>query len=402
MSQEWANRQRRTNGLVRLVAARVLTSTEVTSEQLYGLCKLTWITESFDGNNPSYITSTKIPALGNSLARDYETWSLSDVADDVANVLGSDDAKALVLSHTGFTNFYKPYRNSCRAWLKENQARVEDLFRRTFTLASDNEGLEIARAIKALPHIPKANIEGSLVKPEYLLTPTLFALDRRIRFPLINGNEGVRALLSALRAAHVPLDEQYSRMIRLYGQGGIQDAADLDQVGRELPDFIRVGLKPPTKELLQKKPVEGNALPTKDEVDIESLQKTRTVIHRRLHNVLTNALRERLASFTLLEGCDESALFDVLVKNYNASGDDLLIEAKSSSRPAQIRMAVGQLFDYWFNIKGTATPHLAILTQEKPGESTIEMLDWLHIAVLWLENGLLKTCSERLQALCDN
>lgn len=400
MSEGTANLQRRTNTLVRLIGAYVFRAPRVKAEQIYGLCKLTWITKSYEGVSAKYIASTKIPGLASALSRDYTGWSLSDVAEDIASTLESDEAASLVKEQTGFTNFYNAYRNSCRHWLQQNRAPVERILRAAFAMASDEQGLELASAITNLPQIPNANLERGPMKPEYLLTPVLFALDRRLRFPLINGNAGVKALLKKLGAVHSALDEQYTCMIALYGKGGIRDAADLDQCGHDLPDFIDDGRKRATKELLHKRPLEGNLLPIKDEGDIESLQKARTVTHRRLHNTLTNALRDCLAAFTLLEGRNDDALFDVLVKRYDAN-DDLLIEAKSSADPAHIRMALGQLYDYWFKLKGPVTPHLAVLTPEKPADSTIAMLRWLEVGVLWLENGALKTCSANLKKLCD-
>lgn len=400
MSEVWANRERRTNRLVRAVAGHMLNNAGVTAAQLYGLCKLTWITRSFDTVNSTYINSTKIPALGHALSRNYAGWSLADVAEDVAVILGSEESQELVLGHTGFNNIYGAYRNSCYEWIEDNRLKVTRIFRRAFALSNDAEGRAIAKSIGALPPVPKANVDSSPMRAENLLTPVVFSLDERIRFPLINGNLGVQALLAKLGVADATLEEQYVRMVAIYGQGGIQDAADLDQIGDELPDFISVGKNQPKKKLLEKQPTVGRVLPVKDERDVEALQESRTVTHRRRHNALTNALRDSLASFTLIEGADPHATYDVMIKNYNGAGDDLLVEAKSATNPAQVRMAVGQLFDYWFNEKGAASPHLAILTPEKPTASMIALLHWLDIGVLWIEGGALRTCSQRLNTLC--
>jgi hypothetical protein len=93
----WVPFQCRSPGyLVRIIATHVLTNSKVTPEQLYGLCKLTWITDSYEGNNPGYVTSTKIPALSSALSKDYEGWTLSDVSEDVASVLNSDEVEPLI------------------------------------------------------------------------------------------------------------------------------------------------------------------------------------------------------------------------------------------------------------------------------------------------------------------
>lgn len=402
MSENWAERQRRTNRLARISAEYIFKTMDVTPDQLHGLCKLTWITNSYEGENPKYIHSTKIPALGQVFQRDYTDSTLSIVAADISNILGISSSNKLVQSHTGFTNFYKAYRNSSEIWIEENFDLLLPLFKRALNLKTDNDGLMLIREIEKLPRIPKPNNEDQLMRPEYLLTPAFFALDQRIRFPLINGNEGVKNLLSALKVSKASLEIQYQKMIGLIGTGGIMDAADLDQAGRDLPDFTDISGKKPTKKLLESKPTESDSeLALKDEADIESLQKSRTVTMKRIHNKLTNKLKTCLADYTLLEGCDKSAMFDVLVKNYDGDSSDLLIEVKSTVEVPHIRMAVGQLFDYWFGLRGDSEHHLAILLPESPSEEVKKLLAWLDIGVLWFTGESLKTSCDWLTTLAE-
>ena len=105
------------------------------------------------------------------------------------------------------------------------------------------------------------------------MTPVLFALDPRFRFPLINGNKGVLRLLTHYKVQNASLANQYRVMVSLYGEGGIKDAADLDQAGRDLPDFLELDGKPATKQFLEKKPTKGNKLAIKDEQDHRSLRQ---------------------------------------------------------------------------------------------------------------------------------
>jgi len=399
MSENWAERQRRTNKLVRLIAAYLLEHGTVLPDQLYGLCKLTWITNSYSGQDAAYIRSTKVPALGQIFSTDYSQATLADVATKISGILGTESAKALVSSHTGFTNFYKAYRNSCGKWISSNFQLLLPLFELAYKLDSDSQGLMIIREIEKLPGIPKQNQNGQLMRPEYLLTPAFFALDHRLRFPLINGNKGVRKLLTKLKVIRAPLQEQYDRMISLYGTGGINDAADLDRAGLHLPDFVTLAGKKPTKKFLETKPTSGAELPLKDESDIESLQQAKTVTSKRLHNKLTNKLKMSMAEYTLLEGSNKSAMFDVLVQDYDGDRTDLLIEVKSSIEIAHIRMAVGQLFDYWFFIKGNAEPHIAILLPATPDDKSKQLLAWLEIGVLWFSDEELKTSSDWLRCL---
>ena len=67
-------------------------------------------------------------------------------------------------------------------------------------------------------------------------------MDAKIKFPLINGNTGVKNLLKRLEIENGSLIAKYTAMTNLYGIGGILDAADLDQVGYDLPDFIAMPL----------------------------------------------------------------------------------------------------------------------------------------------------------------
>ena len=68
-------------------------------------------------------------------------------------------------------------------------------------------------------------------------------LNKEVKSPLINGNDGVKKLLKALEVHGDDLLEQYESMVKLYGTGGIEDAVDLDQVGGDLPVFIETKRK---------------------------------------------------------------------------------------------------------------------------------------------------------------
>jgi hypothetical protein len=402
VSESWAERQRETNRLVRAAADYLFGKPSISGDQLYGLCKLTWITSSFDGADASYVRSTKIPALGHIFSRNYDAFGLDQVAADIASITGKQGIKRLIRAGTGFTNFYKAYRNSARLWISDNRDHLVPLFKAAHKLKTDDEGASLIRKLERLPGIPKANHLEQLMRPEYLLTPAFFSLDPRLRFPLINGNEGVRNLLSRLDVANASLEEQYRSMTALYGKAGIKDAADLDQTGRDLPDFIEIRGHKPTKRLLEAKPTQSNNLPLKDESDVKSLQTARSITNKRIHNKLTNKLKVWLSDYTLLEGANKAALFDVLVKNYDGKNADLLIEVKSSIEPAHIRMAIGQLFDYWFRVKRDHERNVAILLPSAPTTDVQELLDALNIGVLWFSEDTLYSSTRRLIPLTSS
>lgn len=402
MSEQWAERIRHTNHLVRTVAGYVLGGPKYTPDQLYGLCKLTWITESYSGDGAAYIRSTKIPALGDAFARDFSDLPLEEVAAVISEIIGSNSVKPLILRHTGFTNLYKAYRNTARPWIHKNFKKLAPMFEAAYALKTDVAGAKIISGIEDLLGIPKAQHDEQVMRPEYLLTPAFVSLDQRLRFPLINGNDGVRRLLRSLNVKGAPLHEQYQSMIALYGVGGITDSADLDQIGRDLPEFIAPTGTAPAKQLLRPKPTNGNSLPLKDEDDIVSLQGARELVQRRIHNTMTNRLCALLSTHTLLEGGNKSAMFDALVKNYNGNGDDLLIEVKSSTEDAHVRMAIGQLYAYSHHLKPTNDLHLAVLLPQEPAPHLKELLDWLDIGVMWLTSDTLATSSGWLKGLAND
>jgi hypothetical protein len=400
MSSYWAERQRDTNKLARKLAGKLFEQQNVTPRQLYGLSMLAWITDSFDGDNAGYISSTKIPALGNVLRSDFLGMKLSEVASITSSETRDASLETLILGHTGFTNFYKAFRNSVLIWIEEHIEMLLPLYKDAYEAKGDRERLAVVQKISNLPGIPKANHSTQLMRPEYFLTPSFFMLDLDIKFPLINGNPGVKNLLRRLKVVNSDLVSQYRAMTALYGTGGIIDAADLDQVGRNLSDFISTPGQAAKKKLLEEKDESSSTnLPLKDENDVESIRKAGTVVQRRIHNSLTNSLRRSLATLTLLEGRDDSCMFDALVCQYDDEGNDLLIEVKSSIETPGVRMAVGQLFHYWHVLHGDADPHLAVLLPERPSIRIESFLSWMGVGLLWYEGDTLCTADEWLQCI---
>ena len=172
-------------------------------------------------------------------------------------------------------------------------------------------------------------------------------------------------------------------------------------IADDISDFVTTKKQPATKKLLEEKEIqEGKKLPLKDENDIYVIHQEGRKKQRRIHNKLTNKFKKTLEKYTLLEGVNKNIMFDVLVKNYNNSDNDLLVEAKSSTKTANIRMAIGQLLDYWYSLNGTKDAHLAILLPRKPEKDKISMLKHLDIGVMWYnKKGKLKTATKWLKHL---
>lgn len=400
MAEDWALRQRRTNKLVRKLASYMFKQDNITPAQLYGLSKLSWITNSYEGDNASYINSTKIPALEKIFDSSFKNIPHDEVYIKISEIIGDNTVLNLLQSHTGFTNFYKAYRNSVFNWVNDNFTELLPLYKAAYSAKNSTDRKAIVESIAVLPGIPKANHPGSLMSPEYFLTPAFFLLDVDIKFPLINGNKSVKALLKKLGVGNSELVTQYSAMVKLYGTGGIQDAADLDQVTGELSDFIGTASEPAKKALLKKKETNNeNELPLKDEDDVEAIWEAGKIKQRRIHNQLTNKLKNSLSNYTLLEGCNQSCMFDALIPKYNEDKEDLLIEVKSSTETPHIRMAVGQLFNYWYELKGGTSPNIAILLPERPSQSIVTFLEWMNVGLMWFENDQLCTVNDWLKHL---
>ncbi|MGI9229780.1 MAG: hypothetical protein ACR2P9_07980 [Gammaproteobacteria bacterium] len=403
MSESWANRQRVTNQLARKIAKYLFRKGDISPVNLHGLSRLSWITTSDSGENAGYIRSTKIPALADVFDRDYHSnISLEEVSEDIASILRDDSMIELVQKHTGFTNFYGSYRNSSREWVNTNFDSLLPLYKAAYDADSNKKRANLIEGISKISGIPKANHPDQLMKPEYFLTPTFFMLDREVKFPIINGREWVQELLKAFNVHGNGLLEQYRAMVRLYGKSGINDAADLDQVREDASDFIDTSERKAGKKLLKSGNIENSSqLSLKDETDIEIIQKAGTRTQRRIHNQLTNKLCECLSDYTLSEGNRETCMFDVLVKEYDSESEyDLLIEVKSSSERPHIRMAVGQLYDYYHEINGDIdNPHMAILLPEKPDASCISFLKEIDIGLMWFDDDELCTSTEWLEPL---
>ncbi|PSJ17497.1 hypothetical protein [Nitrosomonas supralitoralis] len=407
MSINWAERERDTNRLVRVVARHVFNTNSTSPENVFGLAKLAWITNSYEGDNPAYIESTKIPALGNALSINFAGHSLDEVAQQCVAITGSTEIGGLVRRHTGFTNFYGAYRNSVRGWIEEHHKELEQLFFAAFQATSIGDRRKLIARLECLPGIPKANHPEQLMKAEYFVTPALFSLDPDVCFPLINGNEWVQNVLVSLNVVGSSLSNQFAAMSGMIGESGISDAADLDQVGRAMGrdavDFVRTSTRAPTKRLLARKDTKTvTQLSLKDESDVDVISRSGKRVHRRLHNQLTNAFLDVMEDYLLIEGDSEDCMFDVLVKNYDGEKNDLLVETKSTTNSANIRMAVGQLYHYWYVIGGDVDEaHLAILLPSMPESRDRLFLSAMGIGVLWFECGKLVTSDDWLAHLAN-
>ena len=398
LSENWGIRQRRTNRLVRFCAGYLLNQDDVTPEQIYGLCMLTWITSSHDPQTGAYIKSTKIPGLSHVFDNDFSKMALSEISDKISDISAFEltVVREMIEKGTGFSHFYQAYRNSSLGWMKKNFEVVYSLFMRVYRIRSDSGARKIIKEIQEIPSIPKGNNAIGNMAPEYLLTPLFFSLDNRLRFPIINGNENVQNLLKALNVKNTDLVSQFDAMVQLIGQSGIEDAADLDRLRGDLADYLEDKNGQSKRKKLTTKPTEGKALPLKDEHDIEIIKSSLSTKAKRVHNRMTNelkALLEKKGYDRPDEGNTNENMYDALVTKFDGK-KDLLIEVKSSAEVPHVRMAVGQLLDYsrMFN-----KPENIVKAVLLPGEPIDRIKDYLKnvgIYLLWFENERLYSNSK--------
>lgn len=104
---------------------------------------------------------------------------------------------------------------------------------------------------------------------------------------------------------------------------------------------------------------------------------------------MTDRLRSMLPNCSLKQGNRAHCRYDVLVKDYDRSGRDLLIEAKPDPDRGAMRIAIGQLLDYRRHLPNRVATDLAILTILEPPKSYTELLFDLQISILWFSD---ETC----------
>lgn len=394
MSEVWAERQRDTNRLARRLAKYLFQQKNITAAQIYGLSKLAWITKGDEG--VAYIKSTKIPALGYLFEEDFESKSLIEVAKLSAIKANDIDLEKLITYDSGFTNFYNAYRISVLGWIEKHLDKLVSLSKRIYDLQNESDRITVVEELAQFPGIPAANNPNRLMSASHFLTPLFFMLDPQIKFPIINGRKSVQNLLKKLNQSNSGLVAQFNAMSKLIGTNGIQDAADLDQLGERLHDFIDAEDKPAIKKLLE---IKHRDLPVKDASDIKIITHEATTVKSRIHNDLTNNLREILRGFTLTEGVNDVCQYDVIVERYDPKGNNLLIEVKSTTECAVIRMAVGQLFHYSFTLDSKKEPHLAILLPERPSQDIESFLERMKIGLLWFVDNQLCTANKWLSSI---
>lgn len=143
----------------------------------------------------------------------------------------------------------------------------------------------------------------------------------------------------------------------------------------------------PRSEALARQPVEGDSLAPRDADDIEAVYRARVVTVCRLHNAMTNRVRDLCASrYAAREGSTPECLYDALIENYDGDGRDLLVEVKSTLDRGSLRLAVGQLLDYRRGVPRPDETDLAVLLPTAPGPDAVAFLRDVGVKLLWFSD----------------
>ena len=101
---------------------------------------------------------------------------------------------------------------------------------------------------------------------------------------------------------------------------------------------------------------------------------------------MTAALGRIFSRFNPTTETTPAGRCDAILKNYDGTSRDLLIEAKPDPDKGSIRIAIGQLFDYSRYRARQAATDLAVVTITRPAQDYVDLLIELGITALWFGN----------------
>jgi len=288
---------------------------------------------------------------------------------------------ALIRSHTGITHYYTSLRTESLKFVRGHADKVANAFE---TIADEHTSTtdKIRKAFETLRQMGPIHVRNKRVSPLNCLAPALACLDPHRKFPIMN--DRTERLLRIIGERHDP--EGALALCDLIGSKGISNSFELD-VYSFTEDFSHVN-RPRPPRLRNRRLAD---LGLKSELESLAHIAANKVTIRKLHNELTNRF---LKSLRWKHITPKEHRFDALIEGWK-KGRHLLIEAKTASAGpsgrAQIRQAIGQLFDYRFShFKAKKEVDLAVLLPSRPAGDVQSLLASLNIQVLWFERGHLK------------
>jgi hypothetical protein len=237
----WYQTERNTEALVKAVVA-IRRVNALSAEDIWCLIRLTWVTA---GSAESHWQQLKAPALAHLFKKPV------DLTEDLASTLAGMGLPSAVASaaskQTGMVNAYRAYRNSLLDWCNGNKAVLRSILWSAQTLGSNNQArFDLARRIDELPRVPTPNGARHMAAAN-LITPLIACLDPKLRFPIVNGESGVKRRLAKLNLSNGSLEEKVRGLTGIIGQFGIIDAFALDVMSDEQIDKIKKRTPKPPK-----------------------------------------------------------------------------------------------------------------------------------------------------------
>ncbi len=383
---KWYETEKHTAILLKAVLASRAVET-LSADDLWCLFRLTWITVNGQGVSPEHWKRLKLSALAQ-LFKEAPTI-LNDLPSSIRAMRLPKSVADAAVHETGIVNFRNVWRNSCRSWCSANHHRLIGIMKEAEKLPSnDQRRFELASQIDALPLILSPS-EASSAGAATAVTPVVACLDPSMRFPIVNGRESVKTLLRRLGRANENLERQVEGLVNLIGKFDIQDAFMLDALADDVAKLRPTTLQNATPAPADKG--EGSQLPYLDEAERTATTNSQTIKYRDRHDKMTNRVKDLFKSLDLKRGTDPECRYDILVKNYDSMGRDLLIEAKPDPDRGAVRIAIGQLFDYHRALPHRIGTDLAILTISRPHQSYVDLLLDLQISVLWFSSEACST-----------
>jgi hypothetical protein len=287
---------------------------------------------------------------------------------------------------TGIALYRNTYRTATLRFLKQHAPVVALAFKRVST-DSANAHEKIRRVATLIESLGAISAGGRHLSPFNGLTPVLSCLDPQRKFPIMN--QRTRRLL---RSIEMKADiEGVVALSKLIGPTyDIKDSRELD-VYANTEKFPK-----PKAHVATDLSADGfKDVGMKSEINSFAQITAKKTVITKLHNKLINDLRNYLLWRYKIAPKEDR--FDALVFDWR-KGQDLLIEAKTASEGpsgrAQIRQAIGQLYDYRLTHMPNKNVDLAVLLRKEPGVHVKTLLDSLGIELLWFKgNALLGTIS---------
>lgn len=294
-------------------------------------------------------------------------------------------ALSMVRMRTGISHYYPPLRPGTLKLVRKKSRLVAEACRLAFSSMADpaEKARRVVKVLMNLGEIPTP--QGGRISALNGLLPALACLDPQHRLPIMN-----KKTARLLEAFGMDMNsEGAAALSELIGNQtpGVRNSFELD-VYACTETFPRPGRLPRRGSHLGG---ERDLGIKREEAVLASLSAKKIRI-RRQHNSLTTRL---LKYVKWRYGVPpKESRFDALLPNWRP-GRDLLIEAKTASGGPggrlQIRVAVGQLFDYRWSYfgSGTRAVDLAVLLPLEPAEDVRSFLRSLSIGVLWFEGKTL-------------